>query len=123
MLNIKLDKKRGIALLEPVETLSKEDFEKAAAVIDPYIEKAGKLHGIVIHTESFPGWDSFGALIRHLKFIKDHHRKVARIALATDSALGSFAEHVASHFVSAEVKHFPFGRFIDAQEWASAPGE
>jgi len=123
MLNIKLDKQRSIVLLEPVETLSKEDFEKAAAVIDPYIEKTGKLHGIVIHVKSFPGWDSFGALIRHLKFIKNHHRKVAREAMATDSPIGGFAEHIASHFVNAEIKHFPFGRLTDAREWASAPEE
>ncbi len=123
MLKIKLDKKRGIAFLEPVETLSKEDFEKAAAVIDPYIEKNGKLHGIIIHVKSFPGWDSFGALIRHLKFIKNHHRKIARIALATDSPIGSFAEHITSHFVNAEIRHFPFDRILDAQEWAAAPDE
>jgi hypothetical protein len=123
MLNISLDKKRGIAVLEPVETLSKEDFEKAAGIIDPYIKETGKLHGIVIHVESFPGWDSFAALIKHFKFIKNHHQKVARVAFVTDSPIGGFAEHVASHFVNAEIKHFSFGRLPDAKEWASAPHE
>ena len=123
MLKISLDKAKSVATLEPVETLSKEDFEKAAAIIDPYIEKTGKLHGILIHVESFPGWDSFGALIRHLKFIKNHHRKVARIALVTDSPIGSFAEHVTSHFVNAKIRHFPYGRMVDAQEWVSTLAE
>ena len=121
MLNIKLDKKRGIAVLEPVETLSKGDFEKAAGIIDPYIKKEGKLHGIIIHVESFPGWNSFAALIKHFKFIKNHHQKVARIAFVTNSPIGGFAEHVASHFINAEIKHFSFGLLLDAKEWASAP--
>ncbi len=41
MLKINLDKTNGIATLEPVGTLSKEDFGKVAGVIDPYIENTG----------------------------------------------------------------------------------
>lgn len=45
---------------------------------------------------------SFAALSSHLKFVKDHHKKIARIVLVTDSVLGNFAELIASHFVQAE---------------------
>ena len=120
MLNIKLDEARGIAVLEPDGALSKEDFENAAGVIDPYIEKEGELNGIIINVESFPGWDSFAAMIKHFKFIKNHHQKIERVAFVTDSPIGGFAEHVASHFINAEIKHFPFDRLKDAMEWASA---
>jgi hypothetical protein len=39
----------------------------------------------MIHTESFPGWESFGAFVSHLKFVGDHHRQIERIAAVTNS--------------------------------------
>lgn len=117
MLNVNLDEVRGIATLEPNGKLSKDDFEEAASIIDPYIRKTGELKGIIINVESFPGWDSFAALVSHLKFIKNHHQEVARIAFVTDSPIGSFAEHVANHFINAVIKHFAFDQMEDAQKW------
>jgi len=117
MLNVNLDEAKGIATLEPNGKLSQNDFEAAAKVIDPYIEKAGKLNGIIVHVKSFPGWDSFGALVKHLKFVKEHHKNVERVAFATDSPIGGFAEHIASHFVNALIKHFSFDQLEDAEKW------
>lgn len=117
MLNVHLNEIEGIAVLEPDGELSEKDFQSAASLIDPYIEKAGKLNGIIIHVKSFPGWDSFSALISHLKFIKAHHEKVAHVAFATDSPIGKFAEQVASHFVRAEIKNFSFRELENAKQW------
>jgi hypothetical protein len=117
MLNVKLDEKNGIAMVEPHGSLSKDDFKTAAAVIDPYIEKTGGLNGVLVHVKSFPGWDSFGALIKHFEFIKEHHKKVEKVAFVTDSPLGGFAEHVGSHFVNAAVRHFPFDEMEEAKKW------
>lgn len=117
MLHIKIDKKAKIVYAEPEGELTKNDFVFAASQIDSFIEEAGKLNGVIIHVKSFPGWESFGAMIKHFKFIKDHHRKVAKVALVTDCLLGGFAEHVANHFVSAEIKHFAFDEFESAQKW------
>lgn len=117
MLHVTLDQENKIALLEPESRLSKSDFEEAVKLIDPFIEEHGKLNGLIIHTESFPGWDSFGALASHLEFVKNHHQKISRIAFATDSVIGDLAEHIGSHFISAEVKHFPFPSLQEAKEW------
>jgi SpoIIAA-like len=117
MLNVNLDEKQGIATLEPVGELTKSDFVSASKIIDPYIGKFGELKGLIINVKSFPGWDSFGTLIKHLKFIRDHHKNVSRVAFVTDSPIGSFAEHVASHFVNAVIKHFSFDQLEDAQKW------
>jgi hypothetical protein len=117
MLNVKLNKDNDIAILEPDGALSKDDFISACKIIDPYIEKEGKLNGIIIYVESFPGWDSFSALITHLKFIKDHHTVVTHVALVTNSPIGSFAEHIAGHFVCAEIKGFRFDELNKAKEW------
>ena len=76
MLSITLDKEKAIVTLEPEGALRQEDFETAVKVIDPFIEARGKLSGVIIATESFPGWKDFAALTEHLKFIKNHHKKV-----------------------------------------------
>lgn len=117
MLSIDLDEKNGIALLKPDGALSEDDFKSAASIIDGYIEKAGKLNGIIIQVESFPGWDSFAGFTAHMKFVKEHHKEVLYVALVTDSALGDFAEYIVSHFVSAEIKHFSFDALDDATKW------
>jgi len=122
MIAIKLDEARGLAMLEPGGRLSREDFEAAAKQIDPYIEKSGRLNGLVIHSKNFPGWDSFAALSSHLRFVKEHHRKISRLAFATDSSLGHFAESVGEHFVNAEIKLFPFSALEQAEAWAAEKG-
>ena len=117
MLSVRIDEKNLVATLQPDGPLSASDFQSAAKAIDPVIEKSGRLNGIIIYTKSFPGWDSFGALVSHLRFVKDHHTKVSRVALVTDSAIGKFADPIASHFVAAEIRSFPFADYDKAREW------
>jgi hypothetical protein len=117
MLNITLDEQHGIATLEPDGPLGKDDFHSAAGIIDPFIEKSGHLNGLIIHTESFPGWDSFQAMHSHLTFVKEHHKKVPRIAFVTDSVISNLAETIGSHFVSADIKSFDYGELDKARAW------
>jgi hypothetical protein len=117
MLKVNLNEIQGIAILEPDSKLSEADFISASKIIDPYIEKSGKLNGIIIHVKLFPGWDSFSSLIKHLHFIKEHHTKISHIAFATDSSIVGIAEHVASHFINAEIKSFSFNELEKAKEW------
>lgn len=122
MLTVILDRENGIALLEPHGALDQSDFENAASLIDPFIEEAGPLNGLIIRTEKFPGWDSFGALVSHLQFVKSHHHEIGKVAFVTDSALGNMAEHVGKHFISAEIKHFDFQALEAATAWISDLG-
>jgi len=117
MLNVNLREAKGIAILEPDGELSENDFKNAAEIIDPYIEKVGKLNGLIIHVRSFPGWDTFASFITHMKFVKEHHKRISRIAFVTDSPIGSIAEKLASHFVNAEIKNFSFGDLEASITW------
>jgi len=117
MLRVDLSEVDGIAILAPDGVLTENDFTSAAAIIDPYIEKVGKLKGVLIHVKSFPGWDSFAALVTHLKFVREHQEMVSRVAFVTDSPILSVAENVATHFVNAEIKKFAFGDIEDARVW------
>lgn len=107
----------GILVIRPSAPLEAADFQNLAQEIDPYIEANGKLHGILLDAEAFPGWKNFAALVAHLKFVKDHHRDVARIAAVSDSGFLTVAPKIASHFVQADVRHFPRAQRQEALDW------
>jgi hypothetical protein len=119
MFTVTTDEKKGIVIIEPNGPLAKQDFESAVKTIDPFIEKHNHLNGLVIHTQLFPGWDSFAALSSHFQFIRDHHKKISRIAFVTDSVIKNFAEKVGSHFVNAEIKAFSYQDLEKAIDWAA----
>ena len=116
-LNFSFDPANSILHLRPTSALSADDFAMIAEVVDPQIEATGSLRGIVIETASFPGWENFQAMLAHFRFVRDHHRRVKRIAVVTDSAMGNVAEKLASHFVAAEIRHFPAGELAQAKAW------
>jgi len=106
MLHHDLKHDEGILVLRPEGSLESSDFERVALEVDPYLEERGKLHGVMIDAASFPGWRDFGAFVAHLKFVRDHHRRIEKVAVVSDSAVLSIVPQIASHFVEAEVRHF-----------------
>ena len=117
MINVDLSIDDGILMVMPEGRLEADDFKELANVADPYIEENGKLNGLMIYTESFPGWEDFGALASHFRFVKNHHRNLAKVALVTDSKIATVAESLAKHFVSAEIKHFDYSDKDTALDW------
>ena len=117
MIEYDLDTEHSILLMQPKSALDKNDFVEIAKAVDPQIEAKGDLAGVIISAPSFPGWDSFGAMINHFRFVRDHHKHVKKVAVVTDSHLGDVAEHLTSHFVSAKIQHFPAGQIEQARQW------
>jgi SpoIIAA-like len=117
MIDYDLDTARSILLVRPESRLDKDDFVKLAKAVDPQIEATGDLAGVIIDAPSFPGWADFGSMVNHFRFVRDHQKHVKKVAVVTDSALGDVAEHLTSHFVSAEIKHFPAGQTEAAKQW------
>lgn len=122
-IRISVEEDRQMVRVRPTGRLSKDDFVRLADEIDPLIEKWGVLNGLVIESRDFPAWESVGALIRHVSFVSGHHRKIRRIAVVTDSVLGSIAENIASHFVSAKIKQFETSDLDVALGWAAKDDE
>ncbi len=117
MIDYQLDKANSILRVRPESSLDKSDFAELAKVVDPEIEAGGALAGLIIDAPHFPGWDSFGALVTHIRFVRDHHKHVKKIAVVTDSHLGDFAERLASHFIAADIRPFPAGQIEQARHW------
>ncbi|HVZ21683.1 MAG TPA: STAS/SEC14 domain-containing protein, partial [Vicinamibacterales bacterium] len=68
----------------------------------------------------FPGWENLGTLLRHVRFVRDHHRLVRRVALAVDGTVAQMAPVLADHFVQAELKQFSADDLEPAIVWAGA---
>jgi hypothetical protein len=109
----------GVLVLEPDGELESSDFERIAQQVDPYIEKAGDLDGLVIVADEFPGWENFTAFTTHLRFLRDHQAKIHRVGVVTDSHFLSNAPKVAGSLLEAEVKHFPSTERRAAIHWAA----
>ena len=121
MITHELNEEDGILVVSPQSPLQSSDFTRIAEQIDPFIEKKGRLNGLMILAETFPGWENFGALLSHLKFVRDHHRKIKKVAAVTDNKFLSIMPIVADYFVNAEVRHFSFGDRQAAVEWLRSP--
>jgi len=111
---LKLD---GILLVKPEGQLAASDFEALATEVDPYIARRGDLRGLLIEATSFPGWENFGAFLSHFRFVRDHHRHIAKVAVVSDSAFLSVAPRFADHIVSAKVRHFAANEHDAAMAW------
>ncbi len=120
MFNYDLNRAEGILTVEPLGRLESADFEKLIQEVDPYIEEEGKLNGLIVCAESFPGWDNFAAFVSHIKFVKNHHQKIKKIAAVTDGSFLSIMPQIANHFVAAEIKHFDFNDKDAALNWLKA---
>jgi hypothetical protein len=120
MIEANLDTANGVLYVRPKGKLEEADFARLAKTADPFIESSGGLRGLVIEAQAFPGWDSFGALLAHLRFIRDHHKHIRKLAVVTDSPMGEVAEKLASHFVAAQIRHFASGEMDAARKWILA---
>ena len=117
MIEHTLDTEHGILYLQPKSALEEADFVQLARTADPFIEKTGGLAGLLIEAPQFVGWDSLAAMAAHFRFARDHHRHIRKVALVTDSVLGDVAERLVSHFVAAQVRHFPANERAAAEQW------
>lgn len=120
MIQHELLPERGVLILKPAGALRAEDFTALAGTVDPYIERHGELKGLMIDAPAFPGWENFAALLSHLRFVRDHHRRIRRIAVVSDSTLLAVGPRVANHFVSAEVRTFGTAERAAALAWIEA---
>jgi len=107
----------GILIIEPATSLLTSDFDMLSSIVDPYIEQHGKLNGLVIHTESFPGWQDFASMLAHIKFVKDHHALISKVAAVADEGVIAILPTIADRFVKADVRHFGSDDMDSAIEW------
>jgi hypothetical protein len=117
MISFELLRDKGILVVEPQGPLEAADFRRLAEAVDPYLADQGTLSGLLIEAPSFPGWEDFAALIEHFRFVRDHHKKIHRVAAVTDNSFLKVAPRIAAHFAHPEIKVFGGAEKARALAW------
>ena len=123
MLSNELMPDEKILVITPGGALQAADFEQLVKEVDPYIAKNGKLNGLMIYAENFLGWENFEALLSHIKFVKNHHQHIEKVAAVTDSGFLSILPRVANHFIQAKVGHFAYHDKDAALDWLKSDSD
>ena len=119
MISYELDENAGVLIVRPEGKLEARDFQVLSEAVDPFIEEKGGLNGVIIVTERFPGWENLDGMIEHMRFVRNHHRRIAKVAIVTDSKIADVAESLGKHFVKVSIKHFSFKELESAKSWLS----
>ncbi|MEZ4703974.1 MAG: STAS/SEC14 domain-containing protein [Bdellovibrionota bacterium] len=119
-LNYQLDKVHGVLNVQIEGPLTADRFGVLTEQVDSWIEKNGKLNGLVIQTKTFPGWKNLGSLIGHIVFVHNHHTSIKKVALCGDGVLLELGPALAKHFVHAQVQHFTYQQVEQAKQWAAS---
>jgi hypothetical protein len=109
----------GVIVVEVTDPLRAQDFDALAVTADAWLATHHEVPGLVLHARAFPGWENVGSLLRHVRFVRDHHRTVQRVALAADAKLADLLPRLTEHFVQAELRHFGYDELDDAIAWAA----
>lgn len=123
MLKTDLRTRENIVIIEPDALITTPQIKELAAQVDAYINETDRVPNLVIHTKSIPFWASFDALSEHLKFVKNHHSLVRKVAIVSDSKLFWLAKTIVCHFVGATVRRFPEMALDDAIAWAQVESD
>jgi hypothetical protein len=119
MLNVQFN--GDVLGVRPDGPITREDVAMLTRAADEYLAGHPKIAGVMVETRTFPGFASIGAFADYARFIADHHARVRRIALVTDSGLAPVAEFMANHVVGVQMRHYPFAEGTVAQAWLRAP--
>ncbi|MCP3666307.1 MAG: STAS/SEC14 domain-containing protein [Gammaproteobacteria bacterium] len=117
MIKLELMEETGIAVVQPQGKLEANDFEQIAVNLDPYIESHGKLKGLMIKAQTFPGWENLSTMIKHIRFVRDHQKYIERVAMVSDDDLVQILPDIVSHFVNAGLRTFEYQQASQAMAW------
>ena len=120
MIQFELDEAKAVVTVEPQGKLEATDFDKLAETVDAFIAAKGPLAGLLIHARQFPGWKDFAGFLAHLRFVREHAKFIARVAIVADGDIATVAPKLAGAFVSAEVRHFDYDDLPAARAWVES---
>jgi hypothetical protein len=109
----------GVVVVEVSEPLRTEDFALLAEIVDGWLADHPTLRGLVVHARHFPGWATPGSLLRHVGFVRGHHRRIERVAQASNARAAAVVPEVAGRVLHPQVHAFGYNRLGDAVAWAA----
>ena len=101
--------------------LDEADFVKLRERIDPVIDDGEPFSGILINGPSFPGYADFKGFLEHLRFVREHHELIPKIAFLVDGAWADTFPTLVNDFVETEVRRFEPIERESAEQWLREP--
>jgi len=127
MINVDVKNKMNLIVASPMGAMAEDDIKVFGNTIDNYINEHDRVPNLVFRVETLPHWNSFSALIHHIRLVKNHHRIIAKVAIVSDSSIMSFVQPIADHLTEAKIRQFSERALDDALNWAQmdedSPGE
>jgi hypothetical protein len=90
------------------------------ATLQPLAEKLIAQHGkirLFANASKFEGWDSIGAMEKHMVFVKDHQQYVERVAVITGHFWQEWFAGAMKLFLQPEIKTFKIDEQEEARQW------
>jgi hypothetical protein len=117
VLELELMREIGVLVAEPEGPLAAEDFDRMAALLDPYLDQAGRLKGLLVDTRRLPGWDGLPGLLAHERFLRGHAPRIDRVAIVTDSDAAGLLAWMADLALAPQVRRFAWSERHAAMDW------
>ena len=117
MLYTKIDNSKKVAVLEADSPLTKADFANSTKLFREYTSKNGRLRGLIIYTEVFPGWGSIGDFPYHMRYAMEHKEKAERVAFVTNSLWVILVRPFGRLLTGTKTRVFSYSEFSNAEEW------
>lgn len=115
-----LDPSSEVLIIDADSPLATADIDALASTLDSWLAQHAELRGLVVHAPAVPGWQNMAGLTSHVKFVRQHHRRIRRLAIAMDGPAAQFAPKLAGHLVHPEIRHFSYHELDAARSWAAA---
>lgn len=97
-------------------TLKTNDFELITPSVDALIQQHGKIK-LLVDASEFNGWDTLAAFEEHMKFAKNHHQKIACIAIIPGHMWHHWVITLIKMFVHPKIKTFDKNEKTEALQW------
>jgi SpoIIAA-like len=98
--------------------LKADDFLQIAPQVDSIISRYGKIK-LLIDATAFDGWENLTAFENHAGFVKNHQKKVDRIAVIIAHDWQRWLVGAIKVFVHPEVRAYDKGHENEARQWIS----
>jgi len=118
MIDIHTETDGSLVSVTPSGKITEVDIDALRTAINNAINENDLVPALLFRAKSFPGWESFAAMLSHLKLVHDRQNLVPRVAMVSDGVLLGIAPSITGLFLKAEVRHFSDDDLAHAMEWA-----
>jgi type II secretory pathway component PulK len=115
MIKTEIISANALRIIAP-DKLKADDFRQIAPQIDSLISQHGKIR-LLIDASGFNGWENIAAFENHAGFVKNHQKKIERIAVITAHEWQDWLIGAVRIFVHPEVRAYDKSHASKARRW------